>query len=87
MVHLDGNVLAGTTSGLFAFDATKARGQCAACADIATLGEAMVFGQPMGYVTRCRACGAVLMVIVEAAGRTRLSLEGLRWVQITGGAR
>jgi len=83
MVHLDGNVLAGPATGLFAFEPTTAQGQCQSCGDIATLGQAMVYGQPMGFVARCRKCDNVLIVIVERAGQKSLSMRGLTWLQVT----
>lgn len=82
MSHLDGNVLAGATSELFVFDPTMAKGQCESCADIAHLGQAMVYGQPMGFVARCRNCGNVLIVIVERGGRKSLNMRGLRWLRV-----
>lgn len=82
MDHLDGNVLAGSTTDLFVFDPTTTQGQCQACADIATLGQAMVYGQPMGFVARCRNCDNVLIVIVERAGQKSLSMRGLRWLRV-----
>jgi hypothetical protein len=82
MRHLDGNVLAGPTADIFAFEVTTTPAQCGACADIATLGQAMVYGEHMGYVVRCRKCDNVLMVIVERAGLRYLNLRGLRWVQV-----
>lgn len=84
MTHLDGNVLAGPASDLFAFEATSTLGQCRSCGDTATLGEAMVYGQPMGYVARCRSCQSVLLVIVERAGQRSLNMSGLRWVHVVG---
>jgi ribosomal protein S27E len=83
MDHLDGNVLAGPGTGLFAFDPTTTQCQCQSCADIATLGQAMVYGQPMGFVARCRYCGNVLVVIVEHAGQKSLNMRGLRWLRVT----
>ena len=80
MTHLDGNVLAGVAAGAFAFDATIATGQCDICKDVATLAQAMVYGAPMGFVARCHSCDAVLAVIVERPGGTRLDLRGLRWI-------
>ena len=84
MEHLDGNVLAGPMTDLFAFDPTKTPGQCQDCGDIATLGQAMVYGQPMGFVARCRNCDNVLVVIVERDGQTVLSMRGLRWLRVAG---
>lgn len=83
MDHLDGNVLAGQTTDFFAFEPTTAQGQCQSCADIAALGQAMVYGQPMGFVARCRNCDNVLIVIVEhASGHKCLSIRGLRWLRV-----
>jgi len=79
--HLDGNVLAGPVSDLFDFEPTTAKGQCRSCADIATLGQAVVFGPPMGFVARCRNCDEVLLVVVESAERQFLKMRGLRWLQ------
>jgi hypothetical protein len=81
MTHLDGNVLAGAAAGLFALETTTMTGQCDACQDVATLGQALVYGGPMGFVARCRRCEAILLVIVELPGRVQLDMRGLRWLQ------
>lgn len=83
MNPLDGNVLAGPTADLFVFESTTAHGQCRACADIAALGQSAVYGEPMGYVARCRKCETVLLVIVEHEGHLSLNMRGLRWVRAT----
>ncbi|MFL0388162.1 DUF6510 family protein [Curtobacterium sp. MCLR17_007] len=80
MTHLDGNVLAGVASSLFAFDLPTATGQCDACLDVASLAEAMVYGAPMGFVVRCRNCCGVLALLVERPGDLRLDMRGLRWL-------
>jgi hypothetical protein len=85
MDNLDGNVLAGPFTGLFVFEPTTTQGQCQSCADIATLGQAMVYGQPMGFVARCRNCDNILIVIVERAGQKYLNMRGLRWLRVTDG--
>jgi hypothetical protein len=82
MGHLDGNVLAGPSTGLFAFDPTMTLCQCQSCADIATLGQAMVYGLPMGFVARCRKCDNILIVIVEHAGQKSFNMRGLRWLRV-----
>ncbi|KRE67693.1 hypothetical protein ASG92_13695 [Arthrobacter sp. Soil736] len=87
MDHLDGNVLAGPSTDLFAFDPTTTQCQCQSCADIATLGQAMVYGQPMGFVARCRKCDNILIVIVERAGQKSFNMRGLRWLRIADHAR
>lgn len=83
MNHVDGNVLAGPASDLFVFEPTTTQAQCQACGDIAMLGQAMVYGQPMGYVARCRHCDNVLVVIVEHSGQTTLSMRGLNWLRVS----
>lgn len=83
MDNLDGNVLAGPTADLFAFEPTTAQGRCQLCADVAMLGQAMVYGQPMGFVARCRNCDTVLIVVVERVGQRVLSMRGLRWLRVT----
>ena len=47
----------------------------------------MVYGQPMGFVARCRNCDNVLMVIVERDGQKSLSMRGLRWLRVATGER
>lgn len=84
MDKLDGNVLAGASSGIFGFDLTTSQGQCHFCEDIAALGQAMVYGMPLGFVARCRKCGEVLMVISDQGGRKSFSAQGLRWLRIAG---
>ena len=84
MDNLDGNVLAGPTSDIFGFDLTTSQAQSHFCEDIAVLGQAMVYGVPMGFVVRCRTCDHVLMVITEQAGRKSVSAQGLRWLRVAG---
>ncbi len=82
MPHLDGNVLAGAASDLFAFDLTTTEAQCASCYDIAPLGRSLVFGPPMGFVARCRSCDSVLIVVVERPEGHAFDARGLRWMRI-----
>lgn len=80
MEHLDGNVLAGPLGAVLAFEPTTAEGECRGCGDIAVLAQAVVYGQPMGFVLRCRACHDVLMVVVEHDNRTSVNERGMRWI-------
>lgn len=82
MTHLDGNVLAGPAAGLFGMEITMMRGQCEACADVASLGEARVYGPPMGYIGRCRNCDNVLVVLVEHEGSRYVDMRGLRRIHL-----
>ena len=76
MQHLDGNVLAGPLAELFAFDATMASARCAGCGAVELLATAMVYRDAMGTVARCAHCDDVLLTIVEAKGRTWVSMPG-----------
>lgn len=80
MDHLDGNVLAGPLGAAFAFEPTTAEGQCRGCGDVAVVAQAQIYGQPMGFVLRCRACHDVLMVVVERDGQASVNVSGMRWV-------
>jgi hypothetical protein len=81
MNHLDGNVLAGPAAGLLDFEVTTAQGRCLSCGEVADLGQARVYGAPMGYVARCSTCDNVLLVLVEHVGLRTLSTSGLRWMR------
>lgn len=76
MEHIDGNALAGPLAELFAFDATMASARCGGCGAVELLATAMVYRDAMGAVARCGHCDHVLMTIVEANGRTWVSMPG-----------
>lgn len=80
--HLDGNVLAGLLSELFAVDITTASSRCHSCGDIAELARSMVYVDPTGYVVRCSHCDDVLMVIVEEAESFCLDLQGMSLLRV-----
>jgi hypothetical protein len=79
---LDGNALAGPLSELFAVEATVARGTCSACGAVGPLAETLVYGQAPGLVVRCRSCGEVLIVMVEAGERRWIEFDRLRRLEI-----
>lgn len=85
MQPLDGNVLAGPLSDLFAFDLTETSGECRHCGDTSVLARALVYPDPSGYVVRCSACGDVLLAIVRSEKRTWLDLSGVAGLQIPRG--
>lgn len=80
---LDGNVVAGPLIDVFQSDVAVMRGECASCRDVAALAQSIVYGPPMGFVMRCSKCGEILAVLVEAAGRRLLALDGLRWIDVS----
>ena len=82
-LRLDGNAAAGLLREIFVPELTGARGACASCGAVAHLGSQHLYMTPLspGAVLRCAACEAVLMVLVRADDRYRLSLHGLTWFE------
>lgn len=78
---LDGNMLAGPLSEIFAVDATIAVGQCADCGWTGPLAETKVY-MGAGAVARCPRCGQVLLVVVSSPDEVRLDLRGLANLRI-----
>jgi hypothetical protein len=74
---LDGNVLAGELREVFAVDVTTARGACAGCGQVNSLGQAIVYPDGPGAVARCPGCESVVLRIVRGPGRAWLDLRGL----------
>jgi hypothetical protein len=84
-LRLDGNAAAGMLSEVFAYDLTGARGACATCGAVAEMGSQHLYMYTLspGAVLRCKRCDAVLLVLVHGGGRYRMSLSGLKWLEIT----
>lgn len=87
-LRLDGNAAAGMFQDLFVHEVTTARGACAACGAVGEMGAQHLYMTPLspGAVLRCTSCGGILMVIVHAAGRFRLGLQGLVWLEMQDAA-
>jgi uncharacterized protein DUF6510 len=81
-MNLDGNMLGGALSELFAVDITTATGQCAACGTTGAMGEARVYTDAPGLVARCRACGEVVLRLVRGPDRAWLDLRGITCLQV-----
>jgi hypothetical protein len=77
MEALDGNAIAGRLFEVFGAEMTTARGECASCGTTGYVAELQVYLQAPGTVGRCRACGSILMVLVEIRGVTCVDLRGL----------
>jgi hypothetical protein len=72
---LDGNAIAGQLFEHFGGEMTGARGRCAHCGTESLIAELSVYTRAPGNVVRCRACGAVVMVLVTIQGSTRVHHE------------
>ena len=78
--HLDGNALGGMLQDVFGREMTDARGCCATCGTVHSVG-AMVVYRSAGDVLRCPSCGNVTIVAVAMRERTRVDLRGVRWIE------
>lgn len=54
---------------------TTATGVCAHCGTAAKIAELAVYARAPGIVVRCRACGGVVMVLVNVRGTSRTNLD------------
>ena len=84
MVALDGNAIAGMLATVFRTEMTTATGACAACKRRSLVGEFAVYLRGPGTVVRCRHCGGVVMILVEAHGVTCVDLHGLEALECAG---
>ncbi len=82
MDYLDGNAAAGLLSEVFSVDVTSAHGKCAHCGDVSVIAQAHLYTDDHGMVLRCRICGDVIARASERAGRLRLDLRGLDWLEL-----
>jgi hypothetical protein len=78
--HVDGNALGGPLIEAFGREMTDARGCCASCRAVNALGAMRVY-RSAGDVMRCPTCGNVTIVMVVVRERTRIHLEGVRWIE------
>jgi uncharacterized Zn finger protein len=69
MEPLDGNAIAGALHDYFGEEMTAAAGACTHCGTRSLIAELAVYGRAPGTVVRCRACGKVVMVVLEVRGR------------------
>ena len=76
-MHVDGNVLAGPLSEIFAVDMTTASGTCATCADSSPLATSMVYVKPNTFIVRCHVCDSILLTIIQSSRETRIDLAGM----------
>jgi hypothetical protein len=79
---LDGNAIAGLLAEVFGEEMTTATGTCATCGASGEVASFVVYLRGPGTVARCRACTAVLMVLVTVRGVTCVDLRGLASLQM-----
>ena len=77
MDAVDGNAIGGMLIDVFGTEMTAASSTCATCGAIRPVAELVVYRRAPGTVVRCRTCANVLMVFVQAHGRTCVDLQGL----------
>jgi len=77
MDALDGNATGGLLIDVFGGEMTGASSTCGTCGTIRPVAEQVVYLRTPGTVVRCRTCGSVLMVFVQAHGMTSVDLRGL----------
>jgi Family of unknown function (DUF6510) len=80
--HLDGNVLAGSLSVVFAADLTTATAVCAGCGQVEQVAALPVFGAPMGLIARCPGCDRVLLSYTELRTGRTLEMHGIATLRL-----
>ncbi len=76
MTYLDGNMLAGPLSEIFAVDVTTAIGRCVACGQSNPMAALRVYSDAPGLVARCPGCEEVVLRIVRSPSAVWLDMRG-----------
>ncbi len=74
MEPLDGNAIAGPLMAHYGSEMTVAFGTCRHCGAGSRIAELQVYANAPGSVVRCRACGNVVIVIVDRRDELRVEL-------------
>jgi uncharacterized protein DUF6510 len=77
-VPLDGNAAAGLLRELFCHDVTSATFTCGGCGAVARVGDARLYGGPMGAIFRCAHCNTVVIRLVRTPVGFWLDMQGAR---------
>jgi hypothetical protein len=77
MEPLDGNAIAGPLYEVYGIEMTTETGVCKSCGTPQLLAEVRVYARAPGAVARCKHCGSVVFVVVDAGGRTQIRMDGL----------
>jgi hypothetical protein len=86
MDALDGNAIGGMLIDVFGAEMTGVSGTCGFCGATGPVAETVVYRDAPGTVVRCRICGNILMVFVNAYGMTCVDLTGLASLDQPGAA-
>ena len=81
-MRLDGNAAAGMLRDLFAVDTTAAEATCGGCGNAGPVGALFEYGQEMGVVLRCSACGKPVLRVVRTDVAMYVDFSGLRLLRI-----
>lgn len=84
MDALDGNAIGGQLMEVFGTEMTDASVTCASCGATGPVAGLTVYLRAPGTVARCRACTAVLLVIVTARGMNCVDLHGMASLEPAG---
>jgi Family of unknown function (DUF6510) len=80
---LDGNAIAGWLFEHFGSEMTTVTGRCKHCGTRSLIAELAVYTRAPGAVARCRACGNVVMVLVNIRGSMELYGEAFELLEAT----
>jgi len=81
---LDGNAIGGLLLEVFGAEMTGALAVCGSCGAAGPMAETVVYLRAPGTVVRCRACAAVLMVVVRRREQNCVDLLGLAALESQG---
>jgi hypothetical protein len=80
--HVDGNALGGLLIEVFGREMTAVRQRCGQCGSVREFGALRAYTRGPGDVLRCPDCDTVLVVCVRIAGRHRVALPSVGWLEM-----
>ena len=81
-MRVDGNAATGALADVFGRDVSLAVAGCAHCGRSGLVAECVAYITATGTVLRCAGCEGVLAVVVRVGARTRLSMPGVRSLEL-----
>ncbi len=85
-MRVDGNAVAGALAEVFGRDVSLSVASCAHCGFSGVLAECIAYVTPLGSVLRCAGCEGLLAVVTSAGGRMRVSMPGVRSLELPSAA-